>query len=341
MRMHALRRPEKPARPDAIASRRDRLGPALAVAATVLSVAAVVFATDRLQATVAGTGPAFVVVALVIAGGWIADRSGLFLLAGRVMSSNRIPATVAPATVLLFAALLSGLVNLDVAAVVAPPIALLVATRRGLDAGRLVVATAITTNAASTLMPWANVTTLLILGRSSLSLPEYVQEGWLAWILATTVTVTSLSATVGMSSGPPKSNTSSSRIGRLWPALIDLVLMFGIATAVWSLLGPGVAIPGEPLAQVFEASLLAAGANNLPAAAALTGTTGNATWNDIWAMAMGPNLLLTGSVATIICRRALLDRGVAFHWQRFTFFGAMLLPIQLAVANLGLHLVSR
>ena len=95
------------------------------------------------------------------------------------------------------------------------------------------------------------------------------------------------------------------------------------------------------MAQVFEASLLAAGANNLPAAAALAATTGTATWTGVWAMAVGPNLLLTGSVATIICRRLVLERGVAFDWRRFSLLGAVLLPIQFVVANLGLLLLLR
>jgi Na+/H+ antiporter NhaD/arsenite permease-like protein len=60
-------------------------------------------------------------------------------------------------------------VNLDVAVVFAVPVALTVARQRRLRAGRLAMATALTADATSFLLPTSNLTTLLILGRAPLA----------------------------------------------------------------------------------------------------------------------------------------------------------------------------
>ena len=73
----------------------------------------------------------FLTLALVIAAGAIADRLGVFRLAAGVVLSEHVPTIVASAGVLTLTALLSGAINLDVAAVVAPPLAIRVATQRG------------------------------------------------------------------------------------------------------------------------------------------------------------------------------------------------------------------
>jgi Na+/H+ antiporter NhaD/arsenite permease-like protein len=54
-------------------------------------------------------------------------------------------------------------------------------------------------------------------------------------------------------------------------------------------------------------------------------------------MALGPNLLLTGSIASLICRRLARDHGTGFSSGAFTLMGAALLPAQILVALLGLH----
>lgn len=56
--------------------------------------------------------------------------------------------------------------------------------------------------------------------------------------------------------------------------------------------------------------------------------------------AIGPNLLLWGWVATLICRRIARDGGTDLSAGRFTAFGSLLLPLQLAIAFAGLHLTG-
>jgi len=53
-----------------------------------------------------------------------------------------------------------------------------------------------------------------------------------------------------------------------------------------------------------------------------------------------PGLLLTGSVATLICRRIARDAGAALRAWQFTAIGSVLVPAQLAVAVIGLHLTG-
>jgi Na+/H+ antiporter NhaD/arsenite permease-like protein len=121
--------------------------------------------------------------------------------------------------------------------------------------------------------------------------------------------------------------------------VLDLLPMFVIASAIRDLLGGGLALHGGFVAQFVVGSLIAAGANNLPAAAAVRTAATAVSWPAIWSMAMGPNLLVTGSVASIICRRSALDLGVRFESGTFSMLGAAMLPLQFLAACAGLALV--
>src|SRR5487761_207496 len=142
-------RPEPVAQSDTIASRTDLLQPILAGAGVVLVVLAGWVDPHGLGFAAARTAVPFLTLAVVIAGGAIAERLGVFRLLARVVLSDRLPSFVAVISVLTFTAVVGGAINLDVAAVVAPPIAIRVAARKGLSATRLVVSTALTANATS------------------------------------------------------------------------------------------------------------------------------------------------------------------------------------------------
>ena len=81
--------------------------------------------------------------------------------------------------------------------------------------------------------------------------------------------------------------------------------MFLLASAIRALLGTGLALHGSFPRQLTTGALLAAAVNNLPAAAAIlpAGTPG--PWAAILATTIGPDLLIAGSVATLITRRIL------------------------------------
>ncbi len=124
------------------------------------------------------------------------------------------------------------------------------------------------------------------------------------------------------------------------PMLLDLIPMFVAASAIRALLGTGLLLTGGFIREIATGALLAAGVNNLPAAAAVQPVGATGRWAAVLAMALGPNLLLSGSVATLISRRIALDRQVEFGAAAFTLLGTALLPAQLLVAWAGLMLTG-
>src|SRR6266700_5623467 len=328
---------EKPEISARITSPRDRLPRVLWTAAVILTAAAACLRPEALLPAAAATLGPFATLAAIIAGSVLAGRLGVFGALARFLIRDQAPRAVTAASVLAFTALLSGLVNLDVAVVVAMPVALEAARRHGLSAGRLAVAVAITANAASFLLPTSNITSLLLLGRTSLPALAYLRGSWLAWLLVVAVTAGSLSGWLARAAtGPPRASGARPS-GR---AALDLVPMFAAASAIRAILTAGVALRGGLAVQLIVGSALSCAVSNLPAAAALhpAGTAG--LWAAILATAIGPGLLLTGSVATLICRRIARDAGAALSAVQFTAIGAVLVPAQLAVAVVGLHLTG-
>jgi Na+/H+ antiporter NhaD/arsenite permease-like protein len=63
-------------------------------------------------------------------------------------------------------------------------------------------------------------------------------------------------------------------------------------------------------------------------------------WAAILATTIGPNLLATGSVATLISRRIARDAGASLSAWQFTAIGLALVPAQLAAATIGLHIAG-
>jgi Na+/H+ antiporter NhaD/arsenite permease-like protein len=272
----------------------------------------------------------------------LAGRLGVFRALATLLIPGQAPRAAAAASVLAFTALVSGLVNLDVAVVVAMPVALEAARRHHLHAERLAVAVAITANAASFLLPTSNITSLLLLDREPLPALSYLQGSWLAWLLVTAVTVGSLAGYLA-AAGPAPARVSDAPAADATPsgrAALDLIPMFAAASAIRAILAAGITLRGGLAVQLAAGSVLASAVNNLPAAAALhpAGTAGR--WAAILAAAIGPGLLLTGSVATLICRRIARDAGATLSALLFTAVGALLVPAQFAAAVAGLHLTG-
>ena len=182
-----------------------------------------------------------------------------------------------------------------------------------------------------------NITSLLLLGRTSLPALAYLRGSWLAWLLMVTVTAGPLSGWLARAgTGPPRASSARPSLR----TALDLVPMFAAASAIRAILAVGVALRGGLAVQLAVGSALSCAVNNLPAAAALrpAGTAG--LWAAILSTAIGPGLLLTGSVATLICRRIARDAGAALSAWQFTAIGSVLVPAQLAAAAIGLHLAG-
>ena len=263
MRTVTPRRPDISAR---ITSPRDRLPVVLWTAAVILTAAAACSRPQALLPAARATLGPFATLAAIIAGSVLAGRLGVFQALARLLIRDRAPRAVAAASVLAFTALVSGLVNLDVAVVVAMPVALQAAGQHRMPAGRLAVAVAITANAASFLLPTANITSLLLLGRTPLPALAYLRSSWLAWLLVTAITLGPLSAWL-IRAGPGPARAARDRPSAR--TALDLMPMFLAASAIRALLAHGIALHASFAGQLAGGTALAAALNNLPAAAAL------------------------------------------------------------------------
>lgn len=305
--------------------------------AGVATAAAVVVKGTGIFAAGEGVVRPFLVVGVVVVVGYEALRLGWFRrLTRRLPLLDRRKATLA---VLGLAAVVSGLINLDVAVVVAMPLAFIAAPDAGLDATALSLGVANVANAASFLLPTSNVTNLLVLGHPGIPAATYVSSTWIAWLLTVggSLVVLTASAPRAARSLAPGTIDPSGSLARI---VGDLLAMFLIATGVRALVEGGVTLPSGFGAQTIAGSALAAVTNNLPAAALVHPGAGAGPWAAILAMAAGPNLLITGSVATVICRRFAVEAGTSFPWWRWSVLGVALLPLQLALAYAGLRLTG-
>src|SRR6266568_2784953 len=288
-------------------SSRDPLRVTLWVAGLILVAIVAALRPYATAVALRATAGPFGTLAAIIAAAALAGRLGAFRILARALVPSRGPAVASAAAVLAFTAALSALVNLDVAVVVAMPVALRAARRQNLPADRLSIAVAITANATSFLLP-------------------------------TAVTVGSLTIWAGRRA--PDTTIANSTAEPSAGALPDLIPMAGIAAAIRALLGTGLVLHGTLAGQLAAGSALAAAADNLPAAAAILPASTPGLWAAILATTIGTNLLLTGSVATLISRRIARDAGARLSAWQFTATGLALVPAQLAAATLGLHITG-
>jgi Na+/H+ antiporter NhaD/arsenite permease-like protein len=289
-----------------ITSSRDPLRMIISTAGILLAVITAAVRPGAAASVAAATARPFATLAAIILASALAERLGAFRILSRGLIPARGPRVTSAAAVLALTALLSALINLDVAVVVGMPVAMRTAVCRGLPAGRLAVAVAVMANAASFLLPTSNITNLLLLGRVPLATPAYLSDSWLAWILVTALTLAPL-AWWAASTQHGQARAAPARPSAR--AVLDLVPLFLIATGIRALLGTSLALHGSFTSQLAHGTILACVASNLPAAAAILPAGARGLWAAILASTIGPNLLITGSVATLISRRIARDAG--------------------------------
>lgn len=168
---------------------------------------------------------------------------------------------------------------------------------------------------------------------------SYLSTAWMAWVLVVAPSVVVLARFVGAATVGARSQVLTPIFSL--PALLrDLFVMFALASALRALVPAGLRLGSSFAPQAFAGALLAATPNNLVAAATLHPATTAGAWGAVLAMAIGPNLFVTGSVATIVCRRIARGSGSDLDPVLFTKLGLALVPIQLFVGWLGLVLVG-
>ena len=178
-----------------------------------------------------------------------------------------------------------------------------------------------------------------LLSRVPLPPLAYLRGSWLAWLLVVAVTIGPLSgwlASAGAGAAGVSRASGASPVSRARPsarAALDLIPMFAAASAIRAILAAGIVLRGGLAAQLAAGSAVTAVASNLPAAATLR----PAGWSAVLATAIGPGLVITGSVATLIRRRIARDAGAKLRALQFSLIGSALLPAQLTAAVIGLH----
>ena len=315
----------------------DRFSAGLVTAGLVAAGLAVALRPADLAHAADSTAGPFLEVGAVVAAGWAAVRMGLFDPMTRL--PRWLPASVKVALVLVLTAAIGGLVNLDLAVVVIMPVAFAVAADANRAAGTLAVSVAVVANATSFLLPTSNLTNLLVTGHHGPPFARYAGDTWVAWAGVTVLTVAAL---VPLSArptapGPARAMDADWSLRRI---ATDLAAMFLLASALRALWTAGVTLPGGFAEQAMAGAGMASAADNLPVAAVVHGGTGAGPWAAILAMSAGANLFVTGSVATVLCRRLAIEAGATFPLRRFALTGAVLLPVQLAVAYAGPRLTG-
>ena len=229
-----------------IAAHRDWIRICAWAVALGLMLAALLLRGGLVARAMGSAWPPFLTLAGVIAAGLVLDRVGVFRLLARLVIPAAASDRLATVGALCFTALLSGLVNLDVAVIVGLPVTLAVARERQLSPARITVAAALTANATSFLLPTSNLTTLLVLDHTPHPALAYAQQSWVAWLLVTALTVGILSAFINhggnatsRSSAVPVAAPPATLIAAAL-ALLDLVPLFAGAAAIRALLDGGI-----------------------------------------------------------------------------------------------------
>ncbi len=168
--------------------------------------------------------------------------------------------------------------------------------------------------------------------------------GLAAVVLATVLSVTLASpalpvAIVGVAAVTIRVAGGKAGLGSALAVLGVPVLagLFGVAVALGTLgrswTGPAIFLAGLP---GWLTSVVAAGAtvlvNNLPAAALLAARTPAHPFQLLVGLNLGPNLLVTGSLAWLLWLRAARAAGAAPSLGRASRLGAVVVPLSMAVA---------
>lgn len=133
--------------------------------------------------------PPFALVAGLLLVGAAAAREGVFAAAGAFVA--RVPGGALPllAGLLLVEAVVTAVLNLDTAVVFMTPVLLHVARHRGLAEGPFLYGAVFMANAASLLLPGANLTNLIVLSDEHVAGSTFASRLALPWVVAVALTI--------------------------------------------------------------------------------------------------------------------------------------------------------
>ena len=133
--------------------------------------------------------PAFALVAGLLLVGAAAARDGLFAAAGAAIARAPGRSFVLLGGLLLSEAVVTAVLNLDTAVVFMTPVLLHAARRRGIAEGAFLYGSVFMANAASLLLPGANLTNLIVLVDDPVSGVTFAQRLGAAWAVSVAITI--------------------------------------------------------------------------------------------------------------------------------------------------------
>lgn len=329
-----------------------------------------IVATTDLGGSLERAWPAFALVAGLLLLGIVAEREGLFRWLGERLERLPGPPLLLATASLVTVAAVTAVLNLDTAVVFVTPVVVHAARRRGIDPAPVAYGVLVMANAASLLLPGANLTNLIVQAGDPIGGARWLVEIAPAGLAAAAVSLAILllrdrrAWRVDAAAGAEQAAGPAIATHPPRPLAVLIVLAAGLAIVVLPdpalpvlglgllaaliavvrgelrvpdavrAVGPGVLIgllavvtalgwlarewtwPGDlvadasPLASAAIASLAAITVNNLPAAALLTAGDPAHPAALLVGLNLGPNLLVTGSLASYLWWRTCRTAGV-------------------------------
>src|SRR6478736_1318886 len=337
---------------------RDRRAPEAAVAlgGAALLVVVGVLSWDDARDEFRDLAPTLVVLASLLVLGEGCERAGLFdALAARMAVRARGSGPRLLTLVVVAAAAVTAVLGLDATVVLLTPAAFAAAAKARLNARPSGYATSHLANSASLLLPISNLTNLLAFRASELSFAGFAARMALPWAVAIAIEWAVLRKVFA------NALDARGRIPRDVPPPIPrgpvavLAFTLGLGLIVRALADAGLGdvvndiLPaGHDLLPLLGATALAAALanllNNVPALLVLLPAAAAAGTPTVLAVLIGvnagPNLTYTGSLATLLWRRVLRERGEEVGHREFHVLGALSVPPVLIGATIALWLVT-
>lgn len=383
--------------------------PLLPEAAVAVLAAFIVWTTGLVSTTAVHAelhrlGPILVFLAAVLVLAQLCAAEGLFEAAGHWLARSS-AGSARRLLVLVFAlsSAVTSVLSLDATVVLLTPVVLATASRMGVPARPHVYATGRLANSSSLLLPMGNLTNLLALAASGLTLVHFAEAMVAPWVVILVVEYVVLRIYFRVDLDQPSPSGVAEEIAVPWFAVLVLVLtlvgfvatsfagiqpfwaavagavvlgahalrtgatrprsllraidlpflcfVVGLAVVVRAVVDNGLGdwidglLPagdglGSLLVLAAIGAVLANVVNNLPALLILL--TPAAALGPLALLAVligvnvGPNLSYTGSLATLLWRRVLKERGLDPSLRRFTVLGVVTVPVGIALAVVAL-----
>ncbi|MDQ1393756.1 MAG: arsenical pump rane protein, partial [Acidimicrobiaceae bacterium] len=151
------------------------------------------------------TWPPFVLVAVLLLIGWVANEEGAFDRVAGAAARVRGGAAALLVVLLALAAVVTAVLNLDTSVAFLTPVLVLAARRRGVPEEPFLLGSLLMANAASLLLPGSNLTNLLVLGQEHISGAAFAARMFPAWLAAIAVTAAVVLLRLRTVAAPPKS----------------------------------------------------------------------------------------------------------------------------------------